>query len=306
MRRYAGREELTPESFRRPVVTIGMFDGLHRGHRHVIEHLRAWADELDGEAVVVTFETHPMAIIAGAPPTPILSTAHRLVLLERLGMDAVVLLPFDGAMRRTDYETFTREVLIGGIGLKGLLFGYNANFGLDGAGTLATVKPLGAQLDFDVVEAPAIQVDGHPISSTRIRAAIAAGDLSQASEMLGRPFALFGTVVRGDGRGRQIGFPTANVDAGRALCPPSGVYQVVATVRGERYAALANLGNRPTIEDATPVLRPLLEVHVPGIAFSFYDEQVEVEFVRKIRDEKKFPSVEALVEQIKRDVSTLG
>ena len=283
-----------------------MFDGLHRGHRHVLEHLRAWADGRNGEAVVVTFETHPMAVIAGAPPARILSMAHRLLLLDRLGMDAVVVLPFDEETRNTDYATFTRDVLVDRIGLRGLLFGYNGNFGLDGAGTPATVGPLGDELGFDVVEAPAIQVDGEPISSTRIRASIAQGDFGQASEMLGRPFALYGTVIRGDGRGRQIGFPTANVDVGQALCPPAGVYQVVATVRDQRYAAVANLGVRPTVEDATPVDRPLLEVHVPAIDFSFYDEFIEIEFVRKIRDEKKFPSLEALVAQIRADVSTLG
>ena len=305
MRRY-GREALQPTAFRAPFVTIGMFDGLHRGHRHVLEHLRAWADEGDGEAIVVTFETHPQAVIAGAPPARILSMAHRLLLLERLGVDAVVILPFDEAMRNTDYETFTRDVLVEGIGLKGLLFGYNGNFGLAGAGTPATVRPLGAQFGFDIMEAPAIQVAGEPISSTRIRTAIASGDLTRASDMLGRPFALYGTVVRGDGRGRQIGFPTANIDIGQALCPPAGVYQVVATLRGERYAAVANLGHRPTIEDATPTPRPLLEVHVPGLDEAFYDEYLEVEFVRKIRDEQKFPSVEALVAQIKKDVATLG
>ena len=283
-----------------------MFDGLHRGHRHVLEHLAAWAADRSGDAVVVTFDTHPMAVIAGASPTPILSTPHRLLLLERQGVDAAVVLPFDDAMRRTDYRSFTLDVLVKGIGVRGLLFGYNGNFGLDGEGTPETVRPLGARHGFDVAEAPAIQFDGAPISSTRIRVAIADGRLHDAADMLGRPFTLFGTVVRGDGRGRTIGFPTANIDIGRALCPPMGVYQVVVTVGTERHVAVANLGRRPTVDVMPDGARPLLEVHIPGRDLDLYGQALEVEFLRKIRDERKFPSVEALVEQIKRDVATLA
>ncbi len=305
MRRYAGRASLSPEDFRRPVVTIGVFDGLHRGHCHVIEHLRAFADRVDGEAVVVTFDTHPMAVIAGAPPRHILSTEHRLVLLERLGVDAAVVLPFDEETRRTPYDRFTREILVGGLGVRGLLFGYNSNFGHQGEGTPASLAPLADEHDFEVVEAPAIHLEGRPISSSRIRDAIEAGAFAEAATMLGRPHTLYGIVVEGEGRGRKLGFPTANVDLAGEIVPPPGVYQVVTDIRGERYAAVANLGVRPTFEDGAPT-EPLLEVHVPAVDFSFYGEGIEVEFVRKIRDERKFPSVEALVAQIKEDVASLG
>jgi riboflavin kinase/FMN adenylyltransferase len=307
MRRYEGHGDLAPERFRRPVATIGVFDGLHRGHAHVLEHLRAFAGRVDGEAVVVTFETHPMAVIRGAPPRHILSTEHRLVLLERLGVDAAVLLPFDEETRRTPYDVFTRRVLVGRLGVRGLLFGYNSNFGRDGEGTPASLAPLAAEHGFEVVEAPPIQHEGRPISSSRIRDAIEHGDFGAASAMLGRPHTLFGTVVHGDGRGRELGFPTANVDLGGEITPPSGVYQVVAEVRGQRYAAVANLGTRPTFarEGDGPAV-PVLEVHVPGVAFDFYGEPVEVEFVRKIRDERAFPSKDALLAQIRADVASLG
>lgn len=308
MRRYLGPNTVQPADFRNPVVTIGVFDGLHRGHCHVIEHLRAFADRVDGEAVVVTFDTHPMAVIAGAPPRHILSTEHRLALLERLGVDAVLLLPFDETTRRTPYDQFTRDVLVGGIGLRGLLFGYNSNFGHRGEGTTQTLAPLGEAHDFDVVEAPAIQAEGAPISSSRIRDAIEAGDFASAATMLGRPHTLYGHVVRGDGRGRQLGFPTANVDLAGEIAPPSGVYQVVVDLRGQRYAAVANLGYRPTFdggEGGRPD-QPILEVHVPNVDFEFYGDAVEVEFVRKIRDERTFPSKEALVAQIREDVASLG
>ena len=308
MRRHVGVASLTPSAFRAPVATIGVFDGLHRGHCHVVEHLRAFADRVGGEAVVVTFDTHPMAVIAGAPPRHILSTEHRLVLLERLGVDAVVLLPFDEAMRATPYDVFTRKVLVAGMGLRGLLFGYNSNFGHRGLGTPATLAPLAREHGFEVLEVPSIHLAGRAISSSRIRDAVERGDFHEAGLMLGRPHTLFGTVVKGDGRGRALGFPTANVDLGGEITPPPGVYQVVADVRGQRYAAIANLGYRPTFEggDAGRPPVPLLEVHVPGIDFAFYGEPVEVEFVRKIRDERKFPSKEALLAQIRADVASLG
>ncbi len=308
IRLHQGRDGLTPSAFRKPVVTIGMFDGIHRGHRHVLEHLRSFADGLDGEAVVVTFDTHPMAVIADAPPRRILSDRHRMLLMERLGVDAMVLLPFDEPTRNTTYDDFVREILVDGIGIEGLLFGYNSNFGFEGKGTPNSVAPLAAAHGFQVVEAPAISLHGRPISSSRIRNAIEDGELAVAAEMLGRPPALYGVVVKGDGRGRTLGFPTANVDLEGELMPPSGVYQVIADVRGQRYAAVANIGVRPTFDpdgNAGPST-PVLEVHIPNLDFEFYDERIEVELVRKIRDERKFPSKEALVAQIEEDVASLG
>ena len=305
MRRLDGFAALSPAAFRRPVVSIGVFDGVHRGHRHVLECLRSLADRLDGEAVVITFDTHPRAVLEGAPPKPLLSLPHRLVLLERLGVDATVVLPFDERTRDMPYDRFVEDVLVKGMGVRGLLLGYNTNFGRGGLGTFRTVEPLAGTYGFVVAEAPPVSVHGLPISATRIREAIESGRLSDAEDLLGRPHALLGTVVHGDGRGRLLGFPTANLDLEGELLPPAGVYQVVATVRGQRCAAVANVGRRPTFPGARPP-RPLLEVHVPGIAFDFYGEPVEVELVRKIRDEVRFESREALVAQIRKDVASLG
>ncbi len=305
MRVERGLQGLSPAAFRRPAVSIGVFDGVHRGHRHVLESLVAFADRLGGEAVVVTFDTHPRAVLAGAPPKPICSLAHRLLLLSRLGVDATVVLPFDAETRDTPYERFVTDVLVERLGIAGLLLGYNTNFGKDGLGTAETVLPLAKRHGFEVASAPPITVHGKPISATRIRAAIEAGDLAAAEDLLGRPVSLLGRVVRGDGRGRSLGFPTANLDLEGELLPPPGVYQVVASLRGGRWAAVANVGVRPTFPAADPG-RPLLEVHVPGIDFDFYGESLEVELVRRIRDERRFPSREALIEQIRRDVASLG
>ncbi len=305
MRRIDGFGALSPAAFTHPAVSIGVFDGVHRGHRHVLECLRSLADRLGGEAVVITFDTHPRAVLEGAPPKPLLSLHHRLVLLERLGVDATVVLPFDERTRDMPYDRFVTDVLVKGMGVRGLLLGYNTNFGKGGLGTIRTVEPLAAAHGFVVAEAPPVSVHGLPISATRIREAIESGRLSDAEDLLGRPHALLGTVVHGDGRGRMLGFPTANLDLEGELLPPPGVYQVVATVRGQRCAAVANIGRRPTFPGARPA-RPLLEVHVPGIAFDFYGEPVEVELVRKIRDEVRFESREALVAQIRKDVASLG
>lgn len=304
MRTYQGIAALSPAAFRRPVATVGMFDGLHRGHRDVLEHLVRFARRLDGEPVVLTFETHPLAVIAGAPPRRILSTAHRLRLLERFGVAATVLLPFDDTLRNTGYVRFTEEVLVQGLGIRGLLFGYNSNFGKGGLGTAATLAPLGARLGFAVEEAPAVALDLEPISSSRIRDAIERGDLAVAAAMLGRPVALYGVVVKGDGRGRTLGFPTANVDLEGEILPPHGVYEVVAEIRGVRHPAVANVGVRPTFHAAAPGAA-LLEVHVPGLDFDFYGERIEVELVRRLRGERRFPSRDALVAQIRADVAAV-
>lgn len=314
MRRVVGREALAAATFSRPVVAIGVFDGVHRGHRHVLEALRAFADEAGGESVVVTFDTHPRALLEGRAPRPLVPLAYRLLLLERLGVDSAVVLPFDEALRDTPHDTFVAEVLVGRIGVRGLLFGYDTTFGKGGLGTFDAVAPLALRHGFAVRRAPAITVQGLPVSAQRIRDAIEAGALELASALLGRPASVLGTVVEGDGRGRTLGFPTANVDVGDVCLPPCGVYQVVATVRGHRCAAVANLGVRPTFDDARPgVPRPAgsraelprLEVHVPGLASDLYGEAFEVEWVRKLRDERRFPTREALVEQIRRDVSTV-
>ena len=247
MRRHVGREGLSPADFRRPVVTIGVFDGMHRGHRHVVEHLRAMADRLDGEAVVLTFDTHPRAVLEGAAPRRILSMPHRLLLLERNGVDATVVLPFDDAMRDTTYADFTRDVLVGGLGIAGLLFGYNGNFGAGGEGTVDRLRPLGLRARLrrrgGARRSPSTGAPSPPAGSATPSSR---ATFHEAETMLGRPVALYGRVVAGDGRGRSLGFPTANVDPEGEILPPRGVYQVIATIGDEHYAAVANVGLRPT------------------------------------------------------------
>ncbi len=308
MRRYVGLDGLSPEAFRRPVVTIGVFDGMHRGHRHLIEGLRAMADRLDGEAVVLTFDTHPLAVIRGEAPRRILSVEHRLLLLERNEVDATVLLPFDETIRRMTHERFVEDLLVRRMGIRGLLFGYNSNFGYEGRGTPASVAPLGERFGFEVAEAPPITLQGHPISSSRIRDAIQSGDLEVAAEMLGRPVALYGIVVRGDGRGRTIGFPTANVSVPLPkLLPAEGVY--AGWARLERHPAVAwpaaiALGSSPTFLPRADGRR--LEVHLIGFAGDLLGQELVVGFSRRLRGQRPFGSREELIEQIHADIAEVG
>ncbi len=312
MRIYDGLDGLAPNDFRNAVVTIGMFDGLHRGHQHVLACLTAQAQQVKGESVVVSFDTHPMAVITGAPPRPILSRPLRLRLLDAHGVDATLLLAFDETMRAMSHESFVRDILVNRIGLRGLVFGYNSNFGFGGQGTPITVRPLAEKHGFTIYEAPAVDVEDRPISSTRIREAIVLGELDGAADMLGRPVSVMGAVVRGDGRGRTLGFPTANIDVGSVVLPPKGVYRVDVEIDGAehdsvaKYQAVANLGERPTFKETTTGGRPVLEVHIPGASLDLYDRLALVTFHSKIRDEQKFASVDELRAQIERDIRSLS
>lgn len=305
MRVHEGLAGLHPGLFRQPAVTVGVFDGLHRGHQHVLAHLRQLAARVGGEPVVITFATHPRAVIDRAAPRQILSVRHRLHLLARLGIAGVVLLPFDEALRAMGHERFAEQVLVQGLAVRALLFGYNGGFGHGGAGTAHTLAPLGTRHGFLVEEAPPVAEGERPISSSRIRDAIESGDLATAAAMLGRPVALYGTVVRGDGRGRQLGFPTANVDLEGEILPPRGVYEVAVEVGGARRRAVANIGTRPTFTHGQPGVRPSLEVHVPGLEADLYGAVLEVELVRRLRGEQRFPSREALVAQVRADIAAV-
>lgn len=298
-------DSLAPTQFRRPAVTVGVFDGVHLGHQAVLSRLVSLAAERSGEALVVTFDIHPMAAIVGAPPEPLLSTSARLERLADAGVDAVVLLSFDAEMRMMPFATFVENVLVKRLGVAALLFGYNSNFGHGGLGNARTVAPLGKTFGFVVEEAPPLLLDGRPISSTRIRDAIRTGQLGEAARLLGRPASAVGRVVRGTGRGRTIGIPTANIDVGNVLLPPEGVYEVRFRVGSETMPAVANLGRRPTVETPPALAGPTLEVHIPKFDGVLYDKEVEVEFLRRIRDERRFASLAELVSQIRRDIASI-
>ena len=295
-----GDAALDPQRFRNPVVTLGVFDGVHRGHRAVLARTREMAARKNGEVVVVTFDVHPRQLTTGRPPPLITSLAHRLLLLSRESVDVTVVLKFDEALRETPAEDFVEHILLGGIGAVGVVLGHDSHFGHDRRGNTDLLRrmlePRGIPVEGTE---PVTLSDGTVVSSSAIRAAVSNGDLDAAARLLGRPPALFGTVVRGDGRGRQLGFPTANLDMRHELRPGRGVYGAKTTIDGTTWPAVVNIGGRPTFTPEAD--EDTVEVHVLGFAGDLYGRDLEVTLFGKLRDEARFDGPAALRDQITND-----
>lgn len=287
-----------PGRFRAPAITIGVFDGVHRGHLLIIERLRAAAARLSGESIVLTFDRHPRLVVSGSAPPAITSLEHRLVLFERAGCDAAIVLRFDAAMAAIAAERFLDEILIGRIGARAIVLGATSHFGRGREGNVAFLEARRARYGYELEAVPLLEGSAGPISSTAIRQAVAAGRLDDAAAMLGRPVSLLGRVERGEGRGRKLGFPTANLALHHELCPPRGVYVGAVEVDLVRYRTLVNIGVRPTFEGGE---RELVEAHLLGFEGNLYGRVLEVEFIRRLRDERRFESAEALIAQIRAD-----
>jgi riboflavin kinase/FMN adenylyltransferase len=289
------------------VVTVGTFDGVHRGHQAVLAEIVRRARAREAESVVVTFDPHPLAVVnPGAAPRLLTLPAERQRLLAAAGVSRVVTLPFTAELARLTPEAFVREVLQAQFGLCELVLGHDHGFGRGRSGDVETVRRIGAADGFGVDVVDPVRDDGRPISSTAIRAALAHGDLTLAGRWLGRPYGALGGVTRGAGRGRTIGVPTINlpVPEERKLLPPDGVYAVWVTVEsaGERdgprrYGGMMNQGPRPTFG----VTERGLEVHLFDFAGELYGDTVWVEWVRHLRGVRTFPSREALIEQLTHD-----
>jgi riboflavin kinase / FMN adenylyltransferase len=288
------------------VVTVGTFDGVHRGHRAVLEEIARRGRRRGADSVVVTFDPHPLAVVnPGAEPRLLTLPAERRRLLAGAGVDRVVLLPFTPALAALGPEEFIRSVLRVEVGMVELVLGYDHGFGRGRAGDVETVRRIGVADGFAVDVVDPVRDDGQPISSTLIRTAVAHGDLALAARWLGHRYGALGTVQRGAGRGRTIGVPTINlpVPDGRKLLPPDGVYAVWVTVEAEgtgggvTYGGMMNQGPRPTFG----VAERGLEVHLFEFDGDLVGRTVWVEWGRRLRDVQTFPSREALVEQLARD-----
>jgi riboflavin kinase/FMN adenylyltransferase len=289
---------------RRPVLlAAGFFDGIHRGHRRVIGRALADARRGAGEAWVLTFDPHPRKVLMPAAAPALLTTvAHKLRLLKRLGIAGCVVAPFTRATARQEPEAFIAALKQAAPALARLYVGRNWVFGRGGRGNAALLKKLAPVHGFRVVAVPPAGWRSQPVSSTRIRRAVAAGRLADAARMLGRPFSVLGVVRRGRKIGRNLGFPTANLDYGNEAHPPPGVYAVTASVGGQRRAGIANLGRRPTFQRHRPK-RPVLELHLFDFKRDLYGETLEVFFRKRLRAERKFASPAALRAQIVRDIA---
>jgi riboflavin kinase/FMN adenylyltransferase len=290
---------------RKVCAAIGMFDGVHLGHQQVLTQTLADAHQHEAIAVAVTFDCHPATIVAPDRVPPLIySLPQRLRAIESLGIDTTLLLRFDRAFSEQPGEAFIRELARDFGAVHSVCVGSRFTFGHRRSGNVELLRKLGQELRFIVHGLASVSLDGEVVSSTRIRECIRAGDLDAASQMLGRAYALAGAVLRGDEIGRKLGFPTANLDTRGLALPPNGVYAVHATVGGREHRAVLNIGYRPTLAQPEPQLR--VEVHLLDFSGDLYGQEVEVAFVEKLREERKFASPEELRAQIKRDVTAAG
>lgn len=285
-------------------LAIGVFDGVHLGHRAVIEHALHDARRSNGTAVVVTFDPHPMRVLRPEKaPRLITATRHKLQLVCALGVEHLLVVPFTKDFAATPPGEFVRQLHACCRPLREICVGHEWSFGRDRAGNLTLLKSIGDELGFDEVGVRAVQVDGEIVSSTLIRAAIEAGDLDRAARFLGRKYSILGTVVHGDGIGRKLGFPTANLSAHNEQFPPNGVYVVQALLggNGDTLPGVVNIGVRPTIEHSSG--ERTLELHLLDFTGDLYGRDIEVIFQKHLRPEKRFDGIEELRAQIDRDVA---
>lgn len=285
------------------VVTVGTFDGVHQGHRELIGTLVYKARELGCRSVVVTFDPHPREILQpGSPGLGLLTTPEeRAELLAGLGVDTMVVIPFNRDFSLMDSVSFIESVIYGKIGLKAFIIGYDHHFGHNREGDSHTLALLGEKLGFTVDVVEAREIDHKAVSSSSARRSLTQdGDTELVQRLLGRPYRLTGVVVHGDARGRAIGFPTANINLEdkRKIIPKVGVYAVRVEIDGQMLQGMMNIGYRPTFGLSEA---PRLEVHVLDFSGDLYGKRITVHFVARIRDEQKFDGVEALVAQLRQD-----
>ena len=281
------------------VACIGAFDGLHLGHRALVRQAVARARELDAGAVAVGFEPLPREFFAkdGKPPR-LMPTRAKIEGLRDLGVDAVGLLRFDAKLAAMPAEAFVRELLVERLGVREVWVGPGFRFGHGRAGDLASMQRMGIDEGFAANEIAPVLLDGERVSSTRIRAALAAGDFDLAARLLGRRYAIGGHVVHGKRLGRTLGFPTANLRFGGKVPALRGIYAtLVHGVGATPMPSVSSFGTRPTVDG----VEPLLEAHLFDFDGDLYGKRIEVEFVAKLRDEEKFPDLPALVAQMHRD-----
>lgn len=283
-------------------VAIGFFDGVHLGHQQIIRQTLMDARQHDSLSLVLTFDRHPNMVVAPSRVPPLIYTpSQKFRAVEALGVDALLVMRFDKEKSRQSGEDFVRELVRDIAELRGICVGANFTFGYKRGGNVDLLKKLGSELGFVVHGMSALSLDGRAVSSTRIREEIGRGNLDAASQMLGRAYALAGNVVRGDGLGRELGFPTANLDVTGMAVPPTGVYAASIDIGGRNYRAVLNIGYRPTLRQPQPQFR--VEAHLPGFQGDLYGTELEVVILEKMRDERRFSSLSELKEQIARDVA---
>ncbi|MCC6297873.1 MAG: bifunctional riboflavin kinase/FAD synthetase [Anaerolineales bacterium] len=282
-------------------VTVGVFDGVHRGHQEIIKRLTTGARESSATSVVITFDPHPAKVFGRGEIKLLTLPDERAEILGNMGVDVVITHPFNRDVANITAFDFMQR-LKSRLGLVRLILGYDSALGKDREGNAARLTEIGAELGYAVETVPALSGEGGVISSTEIRKLVAAGNMEEAAQLMGRPYRLGGLVVRGDQRGRTIGYPTANLDYSEdKLIPPNGIYACWASLGQEKFKAAVNIGVNPTF---TPDKKSVnVEAYLLDFDREIYGESLELEFISRLRDELKFDSVGGLIEQIGRDVA---
>jgi riboflavin kinase / FMN adenylyltransferase len=293
-------EAMEPGRWPSPAVTIGNFDGVHRGHQALIGAAVARARASGGASIALTFDPHPARLLSPAQaPVSLMTLEQRAEIMGGLGIDHVVALAFDRRLSRMDARTFSVEVLGRALGADTVVVGESFRFGRDRSGDVAVLRALGTSVGFGVIAVAAVVLEGRAISSSRVREALASGEVAQAAALLGRRFFLDGRVVAGDGRGKAIGVPTANLESTNETLPAFGVYACWLSVEGRTpLPAVVNVGRRPTFGGGAAVV----EAHVLDWQGDLYGRRVRLEFEGRLREERRFPDTGALLAQIQADV----
>lgn len=287
-----------PAWITRPVLALGNFDGLHRGHQKIVERVKRGAAEHGGTPVAMTFDPHPPRIVRPDKAPPLLmTTSQRLEALHRAGIACVAVVRFTEELSRWDPETFVLRVLVGWLHVSEVWVGANFLFGHDRGGTFNLLRTLGQQHGFRADKIDPVRYKDFVVSSTRVRRLVSEGRVDEAAALLGRHYTVAGEVVEGRQRGRELGFPTANIETANELVPMLGVYATTMTVDGVVYPAITNVGVRPTFGETTVTI----EAHLLGYSGNLYGRAVQVGFVQRLRDERRFESLDALRDQIRAD-----
>jgi len=299
------RLENITQPFKNAVITIGNFDGVHIGHQALFHEVIEKADAIDGTSIAMTFDPHPIRVLQKNSNPPLITLQEQKTeLIERSGMEVLICIPFTKQFASLTAEDFIKNLLVGKIGMKAIIVGGDYAFGKNREGNLALLKSFASQWGYEVIVADWIKAARNVsdrISSTKIRELVMGGNIEPANKMLGRHYQIRGRVVKGRDRGgKLLGIPTANINLQDELCPKTGIYAVTVEYNNRIYKGVANIGYSPTFDDNEFTV----EVHLLDFAENIYDEKIRVNFIERIRDEKKFADISELKEQINQDIKT--
>jgi riboflavin kinase / FMN adenylyltransferase len=293
-------DDSRPVHWRHPVLALGNFDGVHRGHVKIVERVRRAAEERSASAIAMTFDPHPPRIVRPDKAPPVLmTTQQKLEALSKAGIQGVAIVRFTAEMSRWDPETFVRTVLVDWMRVAEVWVGANFLFGRDRSGNFSILRSLGARYGFRAEKIDPVRYKDFVVSSTRIRRLISEGRVDEASALLGHHYFVDGSVIQGHRRGRDLGFPTANLCPDNELIPPHGVYATTTQVDAVFYPSVTNIGTRPTFDDGG--MQTIVETHLMNFEADLYGRRLRVGFVQRLRDERRFENVDALRAQIAAD-----